>query len=203
MQLQPKKTDSVIQPRIINGENAVEGRNPYMVALLFPWNDLLGCGGTMVAPDVVLTAAHCRPFNDTEFVALVNPFTLNNTLAERIAVAEYIPHPNYIPGAADFDAMLLRLARPASTASTIRLNLNSSIPTSENSLSVLGWGLRDENDRQSVSTTLQQTNLNYINNDVCVAITEVNAFTYNGLLTDNMMCAIASGTGVCGGDSGE
>jgi Trypsin len=43
---------------IIGGHNAEEGRYPYFVALQTAQNNT-ECGGTLIAPDVVLTAAHC------------------------------------------------------------------------------------------------------------------------------------------------
>ena len=40
---------------IINGETAVEGRYPYFSTL----NHY--CGGALIAPDMILTAGHCKP----------------------------------------------------------------------------------------------------------------------------------------------
>ena len=47
------------QTRIIGGTDAPRGRYPYFVSLLTAFRGRT-CGGTLVAPDVVLTAAHCR-----------------------------------------------------------------------------------------------------------------------------------------------
>jgi secreted trypsin-like serine protease len=45
-------------PRIVGGKDANRDRFPYYVALLRPGFQFT-CGGTLIAPDVVLTAAHC------------------------------------------------------------------------------------------------------------------------------------------------
>ena len=45
--------------RIIGGDNAQVGRHPYMVSLLNE-DEEHTCGGSLVAADVVITAAHCR-----------------------------------------------------------------------------------------------------------------------------------------------
>ena len=45
--------------RIIGGNDAPYGRYPYMVSLLNEAGEHT-CGGSLVAADVVITAAHCR-----------------------------------------------------------------------------------------------------------------------------------------------
>ena len=57
--------DRDLQKRIINGIKAVEGRYSYAVSL----EDDVGhfCGGSLIAPDVVLRAAHCGAGEYTAF----------------------------------------------------------------------------------------------------------------------------------------
>ena len=53
-----ENSDSNLRERIINGVEAIEGRYSYAVSL----QDNLGhfCGGSLIAKDIVLTAAHCQ-----------------------------------------------------------------------------------------------------------------------------------------------
>lgn len=50
------------QPRVVGGVKAKTGRYPYMASLFSEGSsDSMpsSCGGSLIAPDVILTAAHC------------------------------------------------------------------------------------------------------------------------------------------------
>jgi Trypsin len=55
-------TDLEPSTRIVNGQNAPQGRFPWFVRTL--GTDAVGgigaCGGALIAPDMVLSAAHCE-----------------------------------------------------------------------------------------------------------------------------------------------
>ena len=56
-------TSSNIEQRIINGQNAPQGRYPWfgrVVGTRASDGALRGCGGALIAKDLVLTAAHCE-----------------------------------------------------------------------------------------------------------------------------------------------
>ncbi len=56
-------SDSAIEARIVNGHDAAPGSWPWLV-------NLNGCGGSLISPDWVVTAAHCM------YVRHSHPFTL-------------------------------------------------------------------------------------------------------------------------------
>ena len=49
-------------PRIVNGEVADKGELPWQLSLQLDGSHL--CGAVALAPDIVLTAAHCVDFSD-------------------------------------------------------------------------------------------------------------------------------------------
>jgi hypothetical protein len=48
-----------VSTRIAGGRNVVRGRYPYFVALYDKF-DAFRCGGSLIAPNIVLSAAHCQ-----------------------------------------------------------------------------------------------------------------------------------------------
>ncbi|HZA17487.1 MAG TPA: trypsin-like serine protease, partial [Pseudonocardiaceae bacterium] len=48
-----------VQPQIVGGALTASGQHPWMVALTTVASKSAYCGGALVAPDRVVTAAHC------------------------------------------------------------------------------------------------------------------------------------------------
>ena len=81
--------------RVINGEEAIDGRYSYAVSI----QDSIGgrhfCGGSLIAPNIVLSAAHCMQ-SEIEVKAVIGRHDLRDTTdGEEIIVKEQIPHPEY------------------------------------------------------------------------------------------------------------
>lgn len=191
------------QPDIMGGREATPGAWPWQAALVSAdvTNAYFGqfCGGSLIAGDWVLTAAHCVDDVRADDVAVVlGRHTLSSTTGERIAVQEIIIHPAYKAWWAGSDLALLRLAQ-ASTQTTITLDAHENAPAETQAArgTVTGWGATE--DQFSGSDVLREVAIPLVARDICNA-----PEAHNGRVTVDMLCAgyAKGGKGACYGDSG-
>jgi secreted trypsin-like serine protease len=92
-----------------------EDRFPYVAFLYFEQNDKAWrCGGTLIAEDVVLTAAHCIPTHGDHYssVTLGGIETYDDNAQENFELTSYDIHPHFeLEGYPLFDIALVRLDR--------------------------------------------------------------------------------------------
>lgn len=116
---------STLTFHILGGEATNLGDFPHMAAIGYP-SDETGvswkCGGSLVAENFILTAAHCLTREQPNVVRLgqVNLATNGpDETGQDIQIAEIIMHPNYVPRWNYHDIALLRLAQNATMSENV------------------------------------------------------------------------------------
>jgi len=195
--------------RIIGGTEAVEDRFSYALSLQ-AYGTTHYCGGSLIAKDVVLTAAHCEGGGSWVYH---KKHDLDETDADAITlrVKSAVPHPYYSSYSTDNDFMLYFLEPHEGNLFDedpviVKLNSNPSVPSDDQMVTVMGWG--DTTASAYTSTTsdvLMNVELKVVPNDICEQSTgyaDGQYMSYYGKISDNMLCAKGTNQDSCQGDSG-
>ncbi|MER7705127.1 serine protease [Kitasatospora sp. NPDC097605] len=179
---------------VVGGAAVTEGQAPYLVSLA---RGSHFCGGAVLDPTTVVTAAHC--------VAGVRPAALTvragslqhasgGVLAKAAAI---VLHPSYDPTTVDYDLALVRLATPlpGGGIAAVPLAARGADP-SAGGARVSGWGATVQDGPLSSAARIVSVPL--------IARAECRAEYGSATITDRMLCAGegAGGKDACQGDSG-
>ncbi|XP_074483309.1 coagulation factor VIIi isoform X2 [Sebastes fasciatus] len=208
---EPGQNQSVVdQTRLVGSNICPKGDCPWQVLIKLNGNS--HCGGALIKPDWVVTAAHCIHGNDPQSLTVVAG---EHDLDEAEATEQFIPvsmafgHPGYVPATGDSDVALLQLSRP------VTLNRHAvpvCLPTAEFSRrellpvrfhTVSGWGKRTSGGIGGVSVApgspaLRRMSVPIVQNSQCSQRAQFN-------FTDNMLCAgyLEGRQESCRGDDGS
>ncbi|XP_026327603.1 serine protease persephone-like [Hyposmocoma kahamanoa] len=159
---------------IIGGELASLGEFPHMVAIGFDRGNgyEFDCGGTVVSPDYIITAAHCidtvdriEPSMIRAGVVELGDNTWNEDTDHRIA--RIYMHPEYTRKEKYHDIALLRIETPLKFSSNLNaacLYTGDEDPTIP--LTVTGWG-QTSVAKQRRSNMLLKANVTVVPRDRC------------------------------------
>jgi secreted trypsin-like serine protease len=187
----PPPDGADVQPQVVGGTPAAQGEFPWIARLS------MGCGGSMITQQLVLTAAHCVPATgpNTTITATLGAVDLQDP--NRIVVrANYVyraPGGGNPPGN---DWALVRLERPVDVP-TVPI---ATTPEYDNGVfTVAGWGAPVEDGPQQ--RFLLKAEVPFIDDALCGS---AGGF-YDGLVPDQEICAgnwDSGGVDTCQGDSG-
>jgi trypsin len=148
--------------------------------------DMNGCGGTLIGPNVVLSAGHCGSYAGSTV-------TIGTT---RVAVVQSRRHPSFNSNTIENDFYLHQLTSPVTTTGAqVTLNTNAALPTAGQALTTLGLGLTSDGGRPASS--LRDVVVSAISDANCLQAYGSSVFKSNV-----MFCAGDSGKDACQGDSG-
>ncbi|KAL1022075.1 hypothetical protein UPYG_G00021890 [Umbra pygmaea] len=197
--------------RAVGGNHCPKGQCPWQVLLQHKGNSL--CGGVIVHPEWVITAAHCvleRDAKDLTVVTGEHNIVVEEGTEQKIPVSMVIPHNLYEPATGDSDITLLRLKVPINLGPNAvpiclpQQNFSRTELAAVRFHTVSGWG------RHTTGGNLPQTGVAIsspilrrmavplIPNSECSLKTRFN-------VTQNMLCAgyLGGSQEACRGDDGS
>ncbi|XP_032083826.1 trypsin-like [Thamnophis elegans] len=181
--------------RVLGGKPCLPNSQPWQAALFSGCR--LICGGTLIHPSWVVSAAHCRKSS-------IFPVRLGEHHLRRIDWSEQlklsskaIVHPEYNRRTLNNDIMLIKLLTPVTLNDKVKvMDLSTTCPETGTKCSISGWGTTSS-PQPKYPDVLHCANVTIIDHNVCRSI-------YPNYFSENMVCAgkMEGGTDSCQGDSG-
>ena len=194
-------TKYTIHPRIINGTQVSPDNDMWQFIVALKYNNNQYCGGSLVAPNWVITAAHCLVDETTgesyvpSALDTIGVGSYNLDSMVDYSIKQWIIHPFFNEGTLDNDIALIELNNDIINISSIAYDISHKLSVNTQT-KVAGWG------KMSTTSELYPTDLR----EALTPILDYNQCNsnYDGEITNNMLCAgyFVSTRDSCFGDSG-
>ena len=184
--------------KIVNGEEAVPHSWPWQASLQTD-EGFHYCGASLVNESWLVTAAHCRVSNSTVVVLGEHDRFNSSEDVQTMKIEKVFVHPSYGDSFLNNDIQLIKLASPAKLSSHVSPVCVAEAGDREPDglLCVTsGWGMTSN---WTAAHRLQQVALPLISSERCK---EIYLSIFVDFVTEQMICAGASGVSTCFGDSG-
>ncbi|CAK6444914.1 unnamed protein product [Pipistrellus nathusii] len=207
----PAQSQDLERVGIVGGQEAPENKWPWQVSLRLLrdkyWQHI--CGGSLIHPQWVLTAAHCLGLE------IKDPVDLRVQLREQhlyyqdklLSVNRIIVHPNYFTVENGADIALLELEEPVNIS--YKLQRVALPPASETfppgtPCWVTGWGYVQEKVPLPPPYPLKQVKVPIVENSECDSEYHTGLYTGDNvrIVHKDMICAGITNKDSCQGDSG-
>ncbi|CAN9512987.1 unnamed protein product [Ophioblennius macclurei] len=184
---------------IIGGEEVKPHSMPFMALLE---NSKPSCGGVLINPKWVLTAAHCANIKNV-LLGVHSIKSKKDQFRQVIKVNSQVPHPCFDAKERLNDLRLLKLSKPVKFTKAVKqLNVAQiKEPAAGSVCQVAGWGYTKNNAKQ-MSDVLRSVNVTVIDRAKC---NSPKYYNFQPVITSSMICAGSDGkkpADSCTGDSG-